>query len=94
MEESQAEQEKPMKVYQGKAILTEVQEIKRLVEAQGTTLQGAVSQPYLADQLKSLEEKLKDRYDPYLAGVRWTAKTAIGAFLSIILMVIGIYLKS
>jgi len=92
--ESQAELEKPMKVYQGKAILAEVREIKQLVEGQATMLQGTVSQPYLEQRLKGLEEKIENKYGPYLAGVKWTAKTATTAFVSVILMVIGIYLKS
>lgn len=94
MDELQTELEKPMKVYQGKALENKIDNITKMLTEQNIFMKGVVTADYMHEQMKSLEEKIHNRYDPTLNNTRWVAKTAIGAFVSIILVVIGIYLKS
>lgn len=101
MDESQTELEKPMKVYQGRAIQSEVMAVRKLLESQNTMLQATVSTSYMEERLRNIDEKfkaevvaIKTKYDPYISNARWAARTAIAAFVSVILMVVGIYLKS
>lgn len=101
MDESQAELEKPMKVYQGKAIQSEVSAVRKLIESQNDMLKATVSTSYMEERLKAVDEKfdakiksVQQEYRPVLGNARWVARTAVAAFVSVILMVIGIYLKA
>lgn len=98
---TQEELERPAKVYQVDAIHTELIGVRKLLEEQTSFIKTTVTSAYLEERLKTIDEKfeakieaVQQEYRPVLGNARWVAKTAIGAFLSIILMVIGIYLKS
>lgn len=88
---SQEELEKPAKVYQVDALHNEVVAVKRLLEDQNSMLKGAISAPYLEERLKNLNSEfeaklkaMKAKYDPVLGNAKWAARTAIGAFIIIV----------
>lgn len=98
---SQDELEKPAKVYQMDAISDKVDNVIKLLEDQSVFLKGAVTIAYMEERLKNLDEKFKAEiksvraeYRPTLQGTRWATRTAITAAISIMLLVLGIYLKS
>lgn len=98
---SQEELERPAKVYQVDALHTELIGVRKLLEDQNILLKGAVSLPYLEERLKGLDDKfvaqievIRGEYTPVLGNAKWAARTAIGAFVTLGLTLIGIYLKS
>lgn len=98
---SQEESEKPAKVYQVDALHTEIVAVKKLLEDQNTYIKGAASVEYVEGRFVTIKEwvsteikLVKAEYRPVLGNARWAARTSIAAFVSIILMIIGIYLKS
>jgi hypothetical protein len=101
MDQSQIELEKPMKVYQGKALHDEIVAVKKLLENQNSMLQNTVTLQYMEERFKNQDEKhgteiatLRQRYDPVLKNANWAAKTGILAALTLITTLITIIIKS
>lgn len=91
---SQEELERPAKVYQVDALHSEIVGIKKLLEDQNGFLKGIVTVAYLEERLKNMKEKfdaemelMKQEYRPVLGNAKWAARTAIGAFATIMVAI-------
>lgn len=98
MDDSQAELEKPAKNYQVKSLQKDVQQNNKLVETVILKLEdiqkNQATTAYVDKAIKDSEARTDGKYGPFLSNAKWAAKTAITTCITIILFVIGIYLKS
>ncbi len=88
---SQEELEKPAKVYQMDALNSKLDTVITKLEEQSTYMKGTVTIQYLQEALKAEREKfaaelelMRQKYDPYIGNAKWASRTAIGAFIIIL----------